>query len=103
MTGSDLVKVFAPLLLEATKLDELVAHHIRIGGQSPFHRINRVANHPIPILLMQRDDLKPTTIFTGDVRGNLNILLRRTVDIPILILHSDADIEDGRIITGLFQ
>ena len=40
-------------LLEDPKLDEFVAHHIGVGGQSLTHTLYRVLYHTLPILLVQ--------------------------------------------------
>ena len=103
MTGRDLVKILSPLFFETAKLDELVAHHVRVGCQSPFDRLDGVADHLIPVFVMQRDLFETTPVFLGDIGCDLNVLFGRTIDVTILILHANADIENGRIVTGLLQ
>ena len=103
MARGNLVEILAPLLLEAAKLDKLVAHHVGVGRQATLDGVDRVAHHAIPILVVQRDDLEPAAILASDIRGDLDILLGRTVDVALLILHSDTDIEDRRVVARLLQ
>ena len=53
VSRGDKVIRMPPLLLEATKLDELVAHHIGVRGQPSAHRIYRVLHDTRPVLLME--------------------------------------------------
>ena len=46
------IKVLPPLLFEAAELDELIAHHIWVGGQPCSNRIDRVLHDTRPILIM---------------------------------------------------
>ena len=98
-----LVEVLAPLILEATELDVLVAHHVGVRRQAPLHRVDGIAHHLVPILVVQRDLLEATAILLGDIRSNLDIFFRRAVDIPVLVFHPDADVEDRRVIARLLQ
>ena len=103
MARRDLIEILAPFILEAAKLDILIAHHVGVGCQSAFDRIDRVAYHSVPILIVQGDNLHPATIFAGNIGRDLNILLGRTIDVAILIFHAYTDIENRRVITRLLQ
>ena len=46
------IKVLPPLLFEAAELDELIAHHIWVGGQPCSDCIDRVLHDTRPILIM---------------------------------------------------
>ena len=52
MTGSDLIEILAPFFLETTELDIFITHHIRVRGKTAFDRFDRIAYHPIPILVV---------------------------------------------------
>ena len=46
------IELMSPFLFKDAELDKLVTHHVGIGCQSPLHRINGVAYHAVPVLLM---------------------------------------------------
>ena len=58
----DEVEVLAPLLLEASELDQLVAHHVGVGRQPSAHRVDGVLDDLRPILLVEGDDLERAVI-----------------------------------------
>ena len=101
MTGGNAVELIAALLLEAAKFDELIAHHIRIGRQSLAHSLHRVAYYSLPVFLVEVDDLERAAVTTGNERSQFYILLGGTVNVAVLIFHTDADIEDGRLMSFL--
>ena len=103
MAGGDFIEVFPPFLFEAAELDEFVAHHVRVGGEAALHRVDRVADHLVPVFVMQGYHFHATTVFACYVRCNFYILFGGAVDISVFIFHTDTDIEDGRIISRLLQ
>ena len=92
MACSDEIVVLATLLVEGAKLDETVAHHVRIGGQTCSHLIHRVLGHLIPILLMAVDHLELAAILMRYSRRHLEILLAGTVPL-LLFLRTYLNIE----------
>ena len=103
MTGRYFIEILSPFLFEAAEFDIFIAHHIRVGGESAFYGINGVAHDTIPIFVVQGDDFKPATVLLGDIRGDFNIFFGRAVYISVFIFHADTDIENGRIVSCLFQ
>ena len=49
---SDEVEVLAPLLLEATELYELIAHHVGVGGETTAYGVDGVLDDVRPILVV---------------------------------------------------
>ena len=94
MTRGSAVVVFTATLLESTELDELVAHHVGVGRESFANRLDGVANHVVPILLVEVHLLKTTAVFTGNESGDFDILLGGAINIALFILHADTDIEN---------
>ncbi len=70
----NLIEAMTPFLLETAELYQLIAHHIRIGRKSPADSLYRIADHILPILLLQGNNLETTTILLGNVSRNLYIL-----------------------------
>ena len=52
MPRSDEVEVLAPLLLEAAELDELIAHHVGVWGETTAHGVDGVLDDVRPILVV---------------------------------------------------
>ena len=52
MSCGNEVVVVTHLLVEGTKLNEPIAHHIGIGGETCLHLLHRVASHLVPVFLM---------------------------------------------------
>ena len=88
-----MVVVFAPALLESAELDEFVAHHVGIGCETAAHGVDGVGHYIVPVFLVEVHLLETAAIFTGDVGGNLYVLLGGAVDVALLILHADTDVE----------
>jgi hypothetical protein len=103
MTCGDAIEVFAPTLLEGTKLNEFVAHDVGVGSETFAHRLDGIGNHIIPVLLVKIDLFKSATILASNIGGDFNILLGRSVDIALFVFHADADIEDGGVVALLFK
>ena len=52
MTRGDEVVVVPHLLIEGTKLNQAVAHHVRIRRKSRLHLLHRIAGYLVPIFMM---------------------------------------------------
>jgi hypothetical protein len=96
MTCGDEVVVVAHLLIEGTKLDEPVAHHIRVRGESSLHLIHGVASHLVPVFLMAVNYLQLAAILACHGSSHLQVLLRRAVPF-LLFFRSYLDIEAVRV------
>ena len=104
MACGDAVVAFTPLVDEGTELNHSVAHHVGVGREAFADRIDGVAHHVVPILLVQVDLLEAAAVFLGNEGRNLDILFRRAVNVALFVLHTDADIEDvGRVALLLEQ
>ena len=97
MSRGDEVEVMPPLLLEATELDELIAHHVGIRRQPLLHRVDRVLHHAGPVLLMQRDDLQRAVVAARQVLDDLQVILPAAVR-EAALLHPDLDVEERRAV-----
>ena len=60
------VEVLAATLLEGSELDELIAHHVGVGGKAFADRLDGVADHIVPILLMEVHLLETTAVLLGN-------------------------------------
>ena len=85
MAGGDEVVVVTSLLVEGTELDETVAHHVGVGGQTRAYLIHRVARHLVPVLTMAVDDLQPTAVLMADGCCHLEVFLRGAVPFFFLL------------------
>ena len=85
----------ALFLVEGSKLDQSVAHHVRVRGQSCAHLIHRVACNLIPIFLVAVDDFQLAAILMGNGSSHLQILLTGAVPLFVL-LRSYLDVEAVR-------
>ena len=94
VSGGDAVVVVAALVVEGTELDEAVAHHVGVGGEAFAHRLDGVAHHVVPILLVQVDLFEAAAIFLGYIGCYFDVLFCRTVDEAFFVFHTDTDIED---------
>jgi hypothetical protein len=89
--GNEVV-VVAALLVEGAKLDEAVAHDIRVGCQSCAYLIHGVLRHLVPIFAVAVDDFELAAILMADGCRHLQVFLRGTV--PLLFLfRAYLDIE----------
>ena len=88
----DEVVVVAPLLVEGTKLDEAVAHHVGVGRESCPHLLHRVARHLVPVFPVAVHHLQPTTVALCHDCRHLHVLLRVAVPF-LLLLRSYLDVE----------
>ena len=103
VSRGDFIEILPPFLLETSELDVFVAHHIRIRGEPALHGVDRVADHLVPILVVEGDDLEPAPVFTRDIRGDLDILLGGAIDVAVLVFHPDADVKDRGIVSRLLE
>ena len=104
MAGGGTVVEMAATLFESPEFDEFVAHDVGVGGEAAAHGIDGIGYHIVPVLLVEVDLLETASIFAGDVGGDFDILLGRTVDIAFLVFHAYADIENvGRVALFLEQ
>ena len=92
MTSCYQVIVVPHLLVEGTKLDEPVAHHVRIGRIAGLHLLHGVASHLVPVFLMTVYHLQLATILGSYGSSHLEVFLRRAVPL-FLFLGSNLDIE----------
>ena len=84
------------LLIKSAKLDESVAHHIRIGRETGLYLIHGVFGDLVPVFLVAINDFQLTAILMGYSRGHLEVLFRRAVPLFVLI-RSYLDIEAIRM------
>ena len=83
--------------IKAMEFDKLVAHHVRIRGQSPLGTLHGVAHYKFPILLLQVHHLKVQAVTACRSRRKLYVLLGRTAQ-PFA-LHSYLNIKQIRLIS----
>ena len=86
----------ASFLVEGAKLDEAVAHDVRIGRQSRAYLIHRVLRHLVPIFMMAVDDLQLAAILVADGSSHLQVLLAGAVPL-LFLLRTNLDIEAVRM------
>ena len=102
MPGGNEVVVVAALLVESTKLNETVAHHVGVGRQSCAYLIYSIARHLVPVFPVAVNHLKPAAVLRRYSCGHLQILLTGTV--PLFpFLWSYIDIEAVRMQTLTHQ
>ena len=94
MSGGCPVVFMPPTLFESPELDEFVAHHVRVRGQPPSHRVNGIGHHVVPVLTVQVNLLESASITLGNELRDLDVLFGGTVNIALLVLHAYADIEN---------
>ena len=97
MTCGDAVELIACLLLEGTELDEAVAHHVGVGGETFAYRVHGVGGNAVVILFLQVHDVELAAVFLSDISGYLDVFLRRTVHQILLALESYLDVKDMRV------
>ena len=84
MTGSDKVVVVSALLVEGTKLNQSVAHHVGVGCKSSLNLLHCVARYLVPILVMAVDNLKLASEAVSHGGSHLEVFLACTV--PFFLL-----------------
>src|SRR5574344_894910 len=92
VSRSDEVIVMTLLLIEGTKLDEPVAHHVRVGRKSRLHLIHGVAGPLVPIFPVAVHHLQPAAVFMRHGRSHLQGLLAAAVPL-LFFLWSYLDVE----------
>ena len=90
------VVVFATLLMESAKLNQAVAHHVRVGGESGTYLVHGVFGHLVPVFLMAINDLQLAAILMADSCSHLQVLLAGTVPF-FLLFRSYLDIKTIRV------
>ena len=89
--GNEVV-VMTSFFMEGTKLDQPVAHDIRIGGEACAYLFHRVAGDLIPVFTMTVDDFEVTAIFMGDCCGHLEVFFGGAVPF-FVVFRADFDVE----------
>ena len=89
--GNEVV-VMTFFFMEGTKLDQTVAHDIRIGGEACAYLFHRVAGDLIPVFTMTVDDFEVTAIFMGDCCGHFEVFFRGAVPF-FVVFRADFDVE----------
>ena len=91
MARGNVVVEMAHLLVEGTKLNQFVAHHIGIGRQAALHTVHGIGHHVVPILLLKVHNLERQAIFARRGLRELNVLFGRAR--KALALHAYANVE----------
>jgi hypothetical protein len=86
----------ASFLVEGAKLDEAVAHDVRVGCQSRAYLIHGVLRHLVPILTVAVDDFQLAAILVADGSSHLQVLLAGAVPL-LFLLRTNLDIEAVRM------
>ena len=92
MTRGDQVIVMSSLLMKGTKLNQTVAHHVRVRGVASLYLVHRIFRHLIPILLMTINHLQLATIAMRHSSRHLQVLFRRAIPL-LLFLWTNLDVE----------
>ena len=88
----DEVIVVSHLLVEGTELDESVAHHVGVRGETSLNLFHCVACHLAPVFLMTVHYLQTAVKAGGHGSSHLQVFLG--VAVPLfLFLGSDFDVE----------
>lgn len=87
----DIVIGMAGLFVEGSELDETIAHHVGIGGETSTYAVDDVGRHAVVVFLLEVDDFKMETITACGGRGEFNIFFGGAGS--TFALHADLDIE----------
>ena len=79
MSGCSEIILIADSLLEHAKLDEFVAHHIRIRRKTTHNLLFGIAYNVFPILLVKIHDIKLQAIFLSDHCRDHDIVVHRAI------------------------
>ena len=96
MSSCNKVVVMSTLFMEGPKLNQTIAHHVRIRSQTSPHLIHRVFCHLVPILTMAIYHLKTTTILMCHSRSHLQVLLAAAVPF-LFFLRTNLNVEAIRM------
>lgn len=103
VAGGDAVEMAAPFFFEDAEFDELVAHHVGIGGEATAHSVNGIADDFFPIFFLKGDDFHRAAVFFGDERGDFDVFFGGAIDVAAGVFHADFDVKDGGVVPRLFQ
>ena len=92
MPRGDEVVVVTHLLIEGTKLNQAVAHHVRIRRKTSLHLLHRITGYLVPIFMMTVNHLQLAPILSSHSRSHLQVLLRRAVPL-LFLLRTNLDVE----------
>ena len=96
MPRGDEVIVVTHLLIEGTKLNQAVAHYIRIRRKTSLHLLHRITGYLVPIFMMAVNHLQLAPILSSHSRSHLQVLLRRAVPL-LFLLRTNLDVEAIRM------
>ncbi|CRH71432.1 Uncharacterised protein [Chlamydia trachomatis] len=86
------VVILSTLLMESTKLNHSVAHHVRIWSKTSPHLVHSVLCYLTPILLMTINDFQRATETACNCCRHLNIFFRITIPF-FLFFRANTDIK----------
>ena len=92
MTCGYEVIFMSTLLVEGSKLDKTIAHHVGIGRKTGLHLFHGISGDIVPILAVAIHHFETTTIATGNGSSHLEVFLGRAVPL-LLLLGANFDIE----------
>lgn len=75
MPRGDEVVVVTHLLIEGAKLNQAVAHHVRIRRKTSLHLLHRITGYLVPIFMMAVNHLQFAPILSSHSRSHLQVLL----------------------------
>jgi AspT/YidE/YbjL antiporter-like protein len=96
MPRGDEVVVVTHLLIEGAKLNQAVAHHVRIRRKTSLHLLHRITGYLVPIFMMAVNHLQLAPILSSHSRSHLQVLLRRAVPL-LFLLRTNLDVEAIRM------
>ena len=96
MTSGDDVVVVPHTLVKDTKLDESVAHHVRVGCQSLSHLRHGVVHDLFPVVVVQVDNLKRQTILGRHGTRHLEVLLDGASEVGLIPFGANLDVPQIR-------
>ena len=92
MSGSNEVVIVAYLLIESTKLDEPIAHDIRVWREARFHLIHGVSRHLRPVFLVAINHFQLTTEAICQGRCHFQVFFTRAIPL-FFLLGTNHDVE----------
>ncbi len=96
-----LIKPVSVSLLEKSKFDNLIAHHVRMRRQSLLHCIKRIFHNMRPILFVQRNDVKWQIVAPSYKPAHFNILFGTAI--AFAVIQSYLYIEQMQLMSLLLQ
>ena len=92
VAGGNLVVGVTGFFIEAAELDEFVAHHVGVGGEAAAYLIEGIADHALPVFLVEVDDLQFQSVFPGGGSGQFDVFFGGAAQ-SVVGVHADADIK----------